>query len=130
MADGRNNAGEYAAKPKHIAVGRDIRDTDLIGNPSEVAEHIHRHKVTETKAILNRMSRIIGHMEAVRKMVSDGRDCSEILIQLSAVDSAVHGVSRVILKDHLAHCIVEAAVTGDTKDIEKVNRAVDQILKK
>ena len=76
------------------------------------------------------MSRIIGHMEAVRKMVSDGRDCSEILIQLSAVDSAVHGVSRVILKDHLAHCIVEAAVTGDTKDIEKVNRAVDQILKK
>ncbi len=40
--------------------------------------HVHTHK--ETKAVLNRMSKIIGHMEAVKTMVENGRDCSEILI--------------------------------------------------
>ena len=71
------------------------------------AAHTHTHK--ETKAVLNRMSKIIGHMEAVKTMVENGRDCSEVLIQLAAVKSAIGGVSRVILKDHIDHCKIGRA---------------------
>ena len=39
--------------------------------------HEHKHQHTQTKAVLNRLSRAIGHLESVRKMVEDGRDCSE-----------------------------------------------------
>ena len=70
--------------------------------------HTHTHSHQQTKAVLNRMSKIIGHMEAVKTMVENGRDCSEVLIQLAAVKSAIGGVSRVILKDHIDHCIVDA----------------------
>lgn len=88
--------------------------------------HVHTH--TQTKAVLNRMSKIIGHMEAIKTMVENGRDCSEVLIQLAAVKSAIGGVSRVILKDHIDHCIVDAARENDTEAIEELKKAIDKFL--
>ena len=88
------------------------------------AAHTHTHK--ETKAVLNRMSKIIGHMEAVKTMVENGRDCSEVLIQLAAVKSAIGG--RVILKDHIDHCIVDAVRENDTEAIEELKKAIDKFL--
>ena len=60
-----------------------------IGEDGTVIVHTHVHTHTQTKAVLNRMSRLIGHMESIKKMVENGRDCSEVLIQLSAVSSAL-----------------------------------------
>jgi len=91
-------------------------------------QHTHTHSHTETKAVLNRMSKIIGHMEAIKKMVENGRDCSEVLIQLAAVKSAISGVSRVILKDHIDHCIVDAVRENDTVAIEELKEAIDKFL--
>lgn len=71
--------------------------------------HGHTHSHKETKEVINRIARIIGHMNAVKTMVESGRDCSEVLVQLAAVDAAIQSVSRVILKDHISTCIVEAA---------------------
>ena len=70
--------------------------------------HSHQHAHQQTKAVLNRISRAQGHLEAVRKMIERGEDCAEVLVQLSAVISALNSTGRVILKDHIAHCIVDA----------------------
>ncbi|MCH5344721.1 MAG: metal-sensing transcriptional repressor [Acetatifactor sp.] len=91
--------------------------------------HKHAHSHQDTKAVLNRMSKIIGHMQSVKRMVEDGKDCSEVLIQLAAVSSAVQSVSRVILKDHISHCLVEAAKEGDYAAIEELNEAIDKFMK-
>ena len=75
------------------------------------------------------MAEAIGHLESVRQMVEDGRDCSEVLIQLAAVKSAINGVGKVILKDHIDHCIVDAVEQGDHKAIEDLEKAIDQFIK-
>ena len=93
-----------------------------------VHSHTHSHTHKETKAVLNRMSKIIGHMESVKTMVENGRDCSEVLIQLAAVKSAISSVSRVILKDHIDHCIVDAVRENDTESIEELKNAIDKFL--
>lgn len=93
------------------------------------APHTHAHKHTQTHAVLNRMARIIGHMTAVRRMVESERDCSDVLIQLSAINAAVTNVSKLMLKDHLEHCIVDAAKTNDTETIEKLKSAIDKFIK-
>lgn len=90
--------------------------------------HHHTHTHTETKAVLNRMSRLIGHLESIKKMISDGRDCSEVLIQISAVRSALDGVSKVILKDHIEHCIMDAIKENDMEAIEQLNKAIDKLI--
>ena len=92
-------------------------------------EHPHTHTHENKKAVLNRMSRIIGHMQSVKSMVENDRDCSEILIQLSAINSAVQGVSRVVLKEHLSTCIVDAVREGDYDSIEELNAAIDKFMK-
>lgn len=94
-----------------------------------VISHSHSHTHTQTKAVLNRMARLIGHLNSTRKMIEDGRDCSEVLIQLSAVDAAIKAVGRIILRDHIEHCIVDAVKTGDTAEIEKLNRAIEQFIR-
>ncbi|MBQ1868314.1 MULTISPECIES: metal-sensing transcriptional repressor [Selenomonas] len=91
--------------------------------------HGHHHSHTQTKAVLNRMARLIGHLEAIKRMVEEGRDCSEVLVQLSAVRSAINGVSKIILKDHMEHCVVDAVRDNDKEALEQLNKAIDQFLK-
>jgi len=97
---------------------------------SQIEEpHTHDHSHKHTKSVLNRLSRAIGHLNAVRVMVEDGRDCSEVLIQLAAVRSAINKTCEVILKDHLDHCIVDAVENGDKEAIKEMNRAIELLMK-
>lgn len=89
----------------------------------------HGHTHANTKAVLNRLSRAIGHLQSVKQMVEDGRDCSEVLIQLAAVRAALNSTGKVILKDHIEHCIVDAVEQGDQKAIQDLERAIDQFIK-
>lgn len=99
------------------------------GHTHSHAEHDHTHSHENKKAVINRMSRIIGHMQSVKTMVENDRDCSEVLVQLSAINSAVQGVSRVVLKEHLSTCIVDAVKEGDFDSIEELNAAIDKFMK-
>ena len=90
--------------------------------------HGHTHSHEHTKAVLNRLSRAIGHLQSVRNMVEDGRDCSEVLIQIAAVRSAIDKTGKLILQDHLKHCIVEAAQEGDQKAIDDLCEAIDKYM--
>ncbi len=92
--------------------------------------HSHTHTHQNTKAVLNRLSRAIGHLNSVKGMVERGQDCSEVLIQLAAVRSAINGICEVILQDHIDHCIVDAVQTGDMEAIEELNKAIKQLMKK
>ena len=91
--------------------------------------HGHSHTHQNTKAVLNRLSRAIGHLESIKRMVEDGRDCSEVLIQLSAVKSAINNTGKVILKDHIEHCMVDAVRSGDTEALEELNKAIELFIK-
>ncbi len=91
--------------------------------------HSHTHSHEHTKAVLNRLSRAIGHLQSVRNMVEEGRDCSEVLIQIAAVRSAIDNTGKLILQDHLKHCIVEAAAEGDQQAIEDLCQAIDKYMK-
>lgn len=91
--------------------------------------HGHTHTHEHTKAVLNRLSRAIGHLQSVRKMVEEGRDCSEVLIQIAAVRSAIDNTGKLILQDHLKHCIVDAAIEGDQQAIDDLCQAIDKYMK-
>lgn len=94
---------------------------------AELSQHAHTH--TQTKAVLNRLSRAIGHLESVKRMVENGQDCAEVLIQLAAVKSAINNTGKLILKDHIEHCLVDAVEHGDQTSIDHLNRAIEQFIK-
>lgn len=96
---------------------------------SHGGHHKHVHNAAEKKAVINRLSRVIGHLEAVKRMVERDEDCSEVLIQLAAVRSAINNTGKVVLKNHLNHCIVHAVEEGDEETIELLNQAIDKFVK-
>ena len=91
--------------------------------------HEHGHVHENQKAVVNRLARAIGHLEKVKSMVEEGRDCSEVLVQLAAVRSALDNTGKVILKDHMRHCVVDAVAAGDQASIDDLCLAIDKFMK-
>ena len=91
--------------------------------------HKHVHSQGEKKAVINRLSRAAGHIEAIKRMVENDQDCSQILIQLAAVRSAINNTGKLVLKKHISHCIVEAVKQGDEETVRELNNAIDKFIK-
>ena len=67
--------------------------------------------------------------DLVKRMVEEGHDCSEVLVQLAAVRSAIDNTGKVILKDHIHHCMVDAVAAGDQTAIDDLCQAIDKFMK-
>jgi len=88
------------------------------------------HSHTHTKNVINRLSRIEGHVRSIKEMVDSGRDCSEILIQIAAVQSALQRTGKLILEEHLERCITEAVQDGDQKEpLDKFKDALAKFIR-
>jgi DNA-binding FrmR family transcriptional regulator len=99
------------------------------GHTHEQGGHHHVHSQEEKKAVMNRLSKAIGHLESVKRMVERDEDCSEVLIQLAAVRSAIHNTGKLVLKNHINHCIVEAVEEHDQEAIDRLNQAIEKFVK-
>ena len=93
---------------------------------SDFRNHIQQEN---QKAVVNRLARAIGPLEKVKRMVEEGYDCSEVLVQLAAVRSAIENTGKVILQDHMRHCMVDAVAAGDAEAIEDLCQAVEKFMK-
>jgi len=102
---------------------------DTASHHAHEHSHSHTHSPAEMRKIVNRLSRSIGHLEAVKRMIENGQDCSDVLIQLAAVKAEINNAGKALLKEHLEHCIVEAVEEQDKESIEKVNKAIDQFIR-
>lgn len=67
------------------------------------------------KEILDRLSRIEGHVHGLRKMVNEDKSCPDLLIQIAAVRAALGKVAQIILEDHIETCLKEAVKAGETE---------------
>ena len=106
-----------------------FHDHDHIHDHDHMHSHSHTHSPEHTRKVINRLSRAIGHLEKVRSMVECGEDCSQVLIQLAAVRSALTATGKVILEEHISHCIVHAVESGDMQEIDDLNEAISQFVK-
>ena len=115
----------------HLHHETDVHDAEHNHEHAHSHDHAegHGHVHENTQAVLNRLSRAIGHLESVRKMVENGRDCSEVLIQIAAVRAAITNIGKVILQDHIQHCIVDAVEQDDEQALDALCQAIDKFVK-
>lgn len=91
-------------------------------------EHSHQHDQDAKRKQLNRIARATGHLNHVKLMIENDEDVSEILIQLSAVISALNGLGKEMINEHIVHCLSHAIENGDTKAIEDLKKAIDKFI--
>ena len=74
----------------------------------------HKHRTAkEEKDLISRLNRIEGQIRGIKAMVQEERYCTDILVQVSAVQSALNGFSKMLLSNHIKSCVVEDIKNGD-----------------
>jgi DNA-binding FrmR family transcriptional regulator len=82
------------------------------------------------KELQDRLSRIRGHMEAVKRMLSEHKDCDSLLIQMAAIRSAIDQVTLRLLEGHMETCVSESVQRGSGKEaLFRLKTALSHVLK-
>ena len=81
---------------------------------------------SSNRQLQNRLNRMIGQLNGIKKMLDDNRYCGDILTQIAAVESALQSFGYIILQDHMETCVVEEIKNGN---LQIVDEAVDLIKK-
>ncbi|MGA7269946.1 MAG: metal-sensitive transcriptional regulator [Acidimicrobiia bacterium] len=74
-------------------------------------------KPEHKRSAVNRLKTVRGHLDAVLGMVEQERYCPDIMKQVSAVQSSLERVNRILLQNHLETCVTEAVAEGRTAQI-------------
>ena len=89
----------------------------------------HIHSEASRKRIVNRLSRIEGHIRGVKTMVQDDRACPDVLVQIAAIRGGLDRVARIILDEHLSECITRAVDEGNIEaEIDALKAALDRFI--
>lgn len=84
-------------------------------------------KEQELKQLKNRLSRIIGQMNGIGRMLDENRYCGDILTQVAAVESALQSFGYEILKDHMETCVVEEVQKGNTAVVDEAVELIKKL---
>ncbi|WP_047982413.1 metal-sensing transcriptional repressor [Ornithinibacillus contaminans] len=96
---------------------------------------LHEHPTTprtkiEKQAVINRLKRIEGQVRGIQKMVEEDRYCVDILVQISAIQSALKNVGFAVTERHINHCVSDAVRQGEGKEtIEELMEVLKQFSK-
>ncbi|MBV6623819.1 MAG: metal-sensitive transcriptional regulator [Rivularia sp. (in: Bacteria)] len=107
-------------------------------NDSKISEHNHNHTHSthdhvhseeSLRKIVNRLSRIEGHIRGIKSMVQQNSPCPDVLLQIAAVRGAIDKVARIVLDEHLTECVARAAKNGNIDaEMEELKAALDRFL--
>ena len=87
------------------------------------------HNLEEEKKILNRLRRTEGQIRGIQKMITDDKDCMDIMTQLSAVRSSIDRVMGMVVADNLKEC-VENPNNDQAEQSKKLEQAIGMIIRK
>ncbi|GGI01514.1 Putative cytosolic protein [Mammaliicoccus fleurettii] len=86
-----------------------------------MSEFLHEHTVTprtkeEKDKVINRLKRIEGQVRGIQNMVEEDRYCVDILVQISAIQSALKNVGFAVTERHIKHCVTDAIQNGEGEE--------------
>ena len=112
----------------------DVLSSEVSSSTSEAAishpgpaNHVHSEE--SLQQIVNRLSRLEGHIRGVKAMVQEHRPCPDVLIQVAAVRGGLDKIARMILDEHLSTCITRAVDKGNIEEeVEALKKALDRFI--
>src|SRR4028119_1985754 len=127
-ADPLTNETFAVSGQSEYPLNRDLNHSQTEHHHDEgLSTHRHVHDEESLRRIVNRLSRIEGHIRGIKTMVQESRPCPDVLVQVAAVRGALDRVARIILDEHLTQCIGRAAEEGNIEaEIEELKRSEER----
>ena len=86
----------------------------------------HKH----TKRVADRLARVQGHVGAIKRMVEEERPCPEVLVQMAAARAALDKAAKLLLADHMEHCVLRSARDGNPKRLlAELHKALERFIR-
>ncbi len=83
----------------------------------------------EKKALMNRLKRIEGQVRGIQRMLEEDAYCADILIQVSAINSALNGFNKELLSEHLHNCVANDIREGKDEAIDELAELLRKLMK-
>lgn len=83
----------------------------------------------EYKKLVNRLSRIEGQVRGVKKMLEKEAYCTDILIQVSAINAALNSFNKMLLSEHIRTCVVEDIRQGKDETIDELVVTLQKLMR-
>ena len=83
----------------------------------------------ELKTLMNRLNRIEGQVRGVKRMLEEDAYCVDILIQVSAINSALNSFNKELLANHIRSCVVENVRSGNEEVIDELVKTIQKLMK-
>lgn len=93
------------------------------------SEKIKERSDEEKKYLINRLNRIEGQINGIKKMIESDRYCVDILVQSSAVSKAFLAFAREVFRRHLKSCVVEDIRKGNDEIIDETVDIVERLMR-
>lgn len=104
---------------------------DKVNNREASSSHRKSHHSEKFKKdLITRLNRIEGQVRGVKGLIEKDTYCDDVLAQISAIQSALNSVSRLLLEGHMKSCVVERIQEGDTEVIDEVLTTIKKMMKK
>ncbi len=99
-----------------------------ISHTSDCCRTKHRSEEEYTK-LLHRLSRIEGQIRGIKGMLGNDAYCTDILVQVTAVNAALNAFSRELLSQHIRTCVMEDIRAGKEETVEDLLRTLQKMMK-
>lgn len=83
----------------------------------------------EYKDLMNRLKRIEGQVRGVEGMLDNGAYCTDILIQVSAITSALNSFNKALLSNHMRTCVADNIRNGNDEVIDELVNTLQKLMK-
>ncbi len=81
----------------------------------------------DVRSLVNRLNRIVGQVNGIKKMIEENRYCGEVLVQVSAVESAMRSFGYIVLEEHMNTCVSEKIRAGDENIVKETVELVKRL---
>lgn len=88
------------------------------------------HSEATKKDLTTRLNRIEGQIRGIKGMIANDVYCDDIITQLSASQSALNSVARILLDGHLKGCVKDRLLEGDDEVLDELVTTIQKLMRK
>lgn len=92
-------------------------------------ERVSHHSEKTIRELVNRMNRIEGQIRGIKGMIERHTYCDDVLNQIASAQSALNGVSKLLLEKHMKSCVREQLQAGDENVVDEVLKTIFKMMK-
>jgi CsoR family transcriptional regulator, copper-sensing transcriptional repressor len=96
--------------------------------PAESGQRTKNRSQKMRESLINRLSRVEGQVRGIKGMIEKDTYCDDILHQISAVQSAMKSISKLVLESHMRSCLIERIQSGETEVVDELLDTIEKML--